>query len=71
MPQRFRGRKVVLKIYFGGDGLLYLDGAPYHGVDPFRDTVLLSESARGDESYRLDVESYISLAFRRDRGQDH
>ncbi|HNR67931.1 MAG TPA: glycoside hydrolase family 38 C-terminal domain-containing protein [bacterium] len=63
MPQRFRGRKVVLKIYFGGDGLLYLDGAPYHGVDPFRDTVLLSESARGDESYRLDVESYIFWHF--------
>ena len=50
MPAQFAGKKVVLKIYFGGDGLLSLNGKPYHGLDPFRDTVPLSERASGDET---------------------
>ena len=29
MPPRFKGKKVVLKIYFGGDSLLYLNDQPY------------------------------------------
>lgn len=63
IPQEFAGQKVVLKIYFGGDGLLYLDGRPYHGLDPFRDTVPLTDCATGQETYNLTAESYIFWHF--------
>lgn len=63
MPKNFAGRKVALKIYFSGDGLLYVNGKPYHGLDPFRDTVILSECANGSEQYNLEAESYIFWHF--------
>jgi len=63
MPERFRGKPVVLKLYFSGDGLLRVDGKAFHGLDPFRDTVLLTSAARGDEQYDLEVESYIMWHF--------
>ena len=59
IPQRFAGQKVVLKIYFGGDSLLYVNGRPYHGLDPFRDTVPLTDRASGHEQYEFQAESYI------------
>ncbi len=59
VPAQFAGKKVVLKLYFSGDGLLRIDGEPYQGVDPFRDTVLLTERAEGSERYQLEAESYI------------
>jgi len=63
LPARFAGQKVALKVYFGGDGLLSVNGKPYHGLDPFRDAVLLTDCARGDEHYDFDVESYIFWHF--------
>ncbi len=63
MPERFKGKKVALKVYFGGDGLLSLDGKPFHGLDPFRDTVLLTDCATGAEEYQFDTESYIFWHF--------
>ena len=63
MPPRFAGRKVVLKLYFSGDGLLYLNGQPYQGLDPFRDTVWLTDCAAGDEVYELQAESFIKWHF--------
>ena len=45
MPERFAGKKVTLNVYFGGDSLLSLNGEPYQGLDPFRNSVLLSENA--------------------------
>jgi len=59
IPQAMDGRRVFLRIYVGGDSLLSLDGVPYHGLDPFRDTVLLSDRAEGGETYEIDIESYI------------
>ena len=63
MPAHFAGKKVVLKLYFGGDGLLIINGEPYFGLDPFRDTVYLSDCATGKEQYQLAVESYIFWHF--------
>jgi len=63
MPARLKGRKVVLKIYFGGDGLLYVNGKPYHGLDPFRDTVPLAARATGRETFDFGAESYIFWHF--------
>ena len=47
LPEKFAGRKVVLKLYVGGDGLLSLDGKPYQGLDPFRDTVPITDCGKG------------------------
>lgn len=63
IPARFAGKKVVAKLYFGGDGLLSLNGTPYFGLDPFRDTVYLTESATGTEQYDMDIEAYIFWHF--------
>jgi alpha-mannosidase len=63
MPTAFAGEKVVLKIYFSGDGLLCVNGKPYHGLDPFRDTVPLTDRATGEETYDLEAESYIFWHF--------
>lgn len=63
VPKEFKGKKVVLKIYFSGDGLLYVNGNPYHGLDPFRDTVQLTDCATGEEVYDLEAESYIFWHF--------
>ena len=63
LPAHFAGKKVVLKVYFGGDGLLSLNGKPYHGLDPFRDTVPLCERATGEETFDFAVESYIFWHF--------
>lgn len=59
LPARYAGKRVVLQVYFGGDGLLSVNGEPYHGLDPFRNTVPLTECAQGGEEYDLACESYI------------
>ncbi|MBE6782920.1 MAG: alpha-mannosidase [Ruminococcaceae bacterium] len=58
MPARFKGKKVTLNVYFGGDSLLSLNGEPYQGLDPFRNSVLLTNCAEGNEHYDVDIESY-------------
>ena len=58
MPERFAGKKVTLNVYFGGDSLLSINGEPYQGLDPFRNSVLLSENAVAGEHYDIDIESY-------------
>ncbi len=63
MPAKFAGQKVALKIYFGGDGLFNVNGKPYHGLDPFRDTVILTDKAVGGEAYDFDAEAYIMWHF--------
>ena len=66
MPTRFKGKTVVLKVYFSGDTLLSVNGKPYHGIDPFRDTVFLTNHANGDETYEFEAESYIMWHFGED-----
>ena len=58
LPKRFKGKKVTLNVYFGGDSLLKLNGEPYQGLDPFRNSVLLTDCAKGNEHYDVDIESY-------------
>lgn len=63
IPERFKGKKVALKIYFGGDGIINVNGKPFHGLDPFRDTVILTDQAKGGETFDLDAEAYIMWHF--------
>lgn len=59
IPKRFKGKRVTLNIYFGGDSLVSLNGVPYQGMDPFRNSVLLTPCAEGGEHFDIDVESYF------------
>ena len=59
IPERFKGEKVTLNVYFGGDSLVSINGVPYQGLDPFRNSILLTEKAEGNEHYDVDIESYF------------
>ena len=59
LPARFKGHKVTLNVYFGGDSLVSLNGVPYQGLDPFRNSILLTNCAEGNEHYDVDIESYF------------
>ncbi|MBQ3151628.1 MAG: alpha-mannosidase [Clostridia bacterium] len=59
IPERFKGHKVSLNVYFGGDSLVSLNGVPYQGLDPFRNSILLSGCAKGGEHFDVDIESYF------------
>ncbi|MCL2043083.1 MAG: glycosyl hydrolase-related protein [Treponema sp.] len=58
IPQEMKGKPVALMLYLEGDSLLSINGVPYHGLDPFRNSVLLAEKAKGGETFEIDVESY-------------
>lgn len=59
VPLEMDGQRVFLRIYVGGDSLLRLDGVPYHGLDPFREQVLLAACATGGRTYAVELESYV------------
>ena len=53
IPPEWAGRRVALQLETGGEGLLSIDGVPYHGIDDHRTYILLAASARGGEVYDL------------------
>lgn len=59
VPLRFKGQRVVLGVYFGGDSLVSINGVPYQGMDPFRNRVQLLDCAEGGEHFDIDIESYF------------
>lgn len=59
IPPQMAGKRVALRFYIGGDSLLKVDGVPYHGLDPFRDSVLLAEAAQAGQTYHIEIESYV------------
>jgi len=60
MPKAFAGKKVMLRVYVGGDSLLSVNGKPYHGIDPFHNEAVLTKQARGDETWEFVIESYVA-----------
>ena len=60
IPPDWAGQPVALRFYVGGDSLLSLNGQPYHGLDPFRNEVLLTQSAQDGQVFQVDVESYVN-----------
>jgi alpha-mannosidase len=59
IPEKFDGKKVTLYVYFGGDSLVSVNGVPYQGLDPFRNAVVLTNSAKAGEVFDIDIESYF------------
>ncbi len=67
IPAAWRGRRVALEMRTGGEGLLLIDGVPYHGIDDNRGQINLARCAEGGERYSLEIEmktggylSYVS-----------
>lgn len=60
IPDTWTGQPVILRFYVGGDSLLMLDGQPYHGLDPFRNEVLLPASAQAGQVMQVAVEAYVN-----------
>lgn len=61
LDESLKGKKVVLLLKAGGEGCLFVNGVPYHGLDFNRNMVLLTESANGDEVYELEIETYCKV----------
>ena len=76
IPEEASGETVYLEISLGGESTVWLDGAPYHGLDPNHDLVPLNLTERSG-SFELVVESYGRFlpeeyfAYSRDRGQPY
>jgi len=56
IPEDWKGSYVALDIMSGGEGLLSINGEPFHGVDDNRGYVRLFESAQGGEILNLEIE---------------
>ncbi len=57
VPAAFRGEPVALRFQPGGEGLVFRNLEPIHGLDVNRDAVLLFPRARGGETIDLLVET--------------
>lgn len=58
IPPELDGQEVMLRLYFGGDSLLSVDGKPWHGIDPFRHDLFFLDKAKAGAKYRLESETY-------------
>ncbi|MBM3496794.1 MAG: alpha-mannosidase, partial [Armatimonadetes bacterium] len=56
IPTDWAGLKVGLELTTGGEGLLSIDGKPFHGVDDRRGYILLSQACRGGETMACEIE---------------
>lgn len=56
IPGPWTGLKAGLQLTTGGEGLLTVNGEPWHGVDDRRGYILLTNPCRGGEEYELEIE---------------
>lgn len=56
LPHEWRDGYVALRLRTGGEGLLRLDGHPYHGIDDNRDYIALPPATYGTGVLRLNLE---------------
>jgi len=57
IPQEFRGREVFFLIDIDGEGCLFLNGKPYHGIDRNHTEVFLTGNARGGEEFDFVIDA--------------
>jgi alpha-mannosidase len=58
IPKELSGKKVVLLVRHGFEGVCYLNGVPTQGLDSNRDEIVLAEEAAGGETYQIEIEAY-------------
>lgn len=66
IPRKWRGRFVSAFIDLGGDGCVFIDGTPCHGLDRFHHEVPLTQSARGGETFELVIDAVSGLPWNPD-----
>lgn len=59
IPTAWQGKRVALQLETGGEGLLYLNGKPYHGIDDNRSYILLTPAAQGGEVFEVSAEMKV------------
>lgn len=59
MPVALDGKPVLLRLFLGGDSLVKVNGVPHHGLDIFRNELLLTPRAEGGKPCALEVESFV------------
>lgn len=57
VPQEFSGLPIMLLLDIR-EGLLYLNGKPYHGLDGNHSAVFLADKARANQTYALAIQAY-------------
>ncbi len=63
VPRSCRGRRVYYRHCSFSDKLLFVDGAPFAGMNPMHPEVLLTAKAKGGERFRIHVEAYTGHAI--------
>lgn len=63
VPKQFKGKPLALRIRVGGEALLKIDGKPFQGLDVERNIVYITEKARGDERFLVEIEAYVRQMF--------
>jgi alpha-mannosidase len=58
VPDEMAGEPVVVILYPGGESLVYVNGAPFHGLDVNHSEVLLSPEGKGGEVYEIVMETH-------------
>lgn len=59
IPPELDGKPLILRLFLGGDSLVTVNGVPYHGLDIFRNELLLTPKATAGEVYKLEIESFV------------
>ncbi len=62
IPKELDGERVELQLYVGGDSLVSVNGEPRQGLDPFRNSLVLTPCAKAGEKFKVEVESYCFYA---------
>jgi alpha-mannosidase len=60
IPGDWKGLRTGLKVTTGCEGLLSINGEPYHGIDDNRGYILLSKECKGGERISCEMELRIS-----------
>ena len=64
IPRELRGRRVYYRHRHDGERLLFVNGQPVAGMDPYHQEVLLTSKAKGSEQYSIYVEAYCGHPMR-------
>jgi len=63
IPKTMKGHRVVALLRPGGESLAYVNGKPFQGLDNNRDEVLLTDNAKGGDTFEIALESVPSVRF--------
>jgi len=58
VPAAYRGRKVFYRQRSEAERLLFVDGRPLSGMNPYHSEVLILPKAKGGERFKIHVEAY-------------